>query len=392
MAIWGRAAAFGVALWDMAAIFVWRLGMAETTTAATAAVSEQAPIKVRAFEWERDFRDCVRIVYQVWFADCDSKSVGMLSATQFMLHYLVQGTSIFVACDAASDKALGLLVLTNKKHKPLLRQHLLRTVQTWALEKSALCLLYLMPKAKTTRLFSGLFFDNYAKLRKMVPAETLKCPEFLLMIVSPEAQRRGVGRALVHAGETDLRIQGFSRYYLLTDSSCDYQFYERIGMQKDVDVSMSFNIPHVPDYDHYLNYFLHCLVYEQDLNKAEVAAPSPSLAPAPATASSEIAPKSEVKAEVKTEVKAETEAKAEAKAEEKAEEKAEFELEAEAEPKTAEKSMAAKPKAAAKPKNRAKAAVPAADKSKTEAKSAAKSETEVKVHVRKPRARKSTNA
>ncbi len=390
MAIWGRAAAFGVALWDMADIFVWRLGMAETTTAATAAVSEQAPIKVRAFEWERDFRDCVRIVYQVWFADCDSKSVGMLSATQFMLHYLVQGTSIFVACDAASDKALGLLVLTNKKHKPLLRQHLLRTVQTWALEKSALCLLYLMPKAKTTRLFSGLFFDNYAKLRKMVPAETLKCPEFLLMIVSPEAQRRGVGRALVHAGETDLRIQGFSRYYLLTDSSCDYQFYERIGMQKDVDVSMSFNIPHVPDYDHYLNYFLHCLVYEQDLNKAEVAAPSPSpsLAPAPATASSEIAPKSEVKAEVKTEVKAETEAKAE----EKAEEKAEFELEAEAEPKTAEKSMAAKPKAAAKPKNRAKAAVPAADKSKTEAKSAAKSETEVKVHVRKPRARKSTNA
>ena len=77
----------------------------------------------------------------------------------------------------------------------------------------------------------------------------------------------GIGRKLTEAGEAALRQQGFGHYYLLTDSSCDYQFYDRLQMERVVDVAMDFTLSHIEGYDHYLNSYLRCYVYEQDLSR-----------------------------------------------------------------------------------------------------------------------------
>ena len=78
---------------------------------------------------------------------------------------------------------------------------------------------------------------------------------------------------------------GFQHYYLLTDSSCDYQFYDRLQMERVVDVAMDFTLSHIEGYDHYLNSYLRCYVYEQDLLRTAPASAAPStaleVAPAP---------------------------------------------------------------------------------------------------------------
>lgn len=219
-------------------------------------------VDVREFNWKKDFKRAAQMVYDVWFFDVKDHRIGYLCGVYFLLHYLRHSTSIEVAVND-NDEMIGILGLTNKKDTPVLSLKRFLNYKASIMEKIALLSIYSMPSARDTRLFDGLFFANYAKLRKMVPCKD--APEFLVLISDPKARGLGVGRTLMEVGENILRKQGFKEYYLLTDSSCDYAFYDKIGMDKVVDVSMSFNINHVEDYDHYLNCYLRGLVYVKKL-------------------------------------------------------------------------------------------------------------------------------
>lgn len=220
-------------------------------------------IRIRPFKWSKDFNQILQVAREVWFAD-KSHVVSTLNTVNFMLHYMNQATTLLVAVDS-SDRLMGILGLTNKVDRPEFRKNRFICCRARFYEHAAKALLYFWPGALNSRLFNELFFANYDRLRKMVP--DLSAPEFLVMIVNPESKGMGVGRKLVVAGEEILRNQGFKSYYLLTDSSCDYGFYDHLGMTRAVDVNMSFSIRHVPEYDHYLNCFLRGLVYTQDLRE-----------------------------------------------------------------------------------------------------------------------------
>lgn len=218
---------------------------------------------VRPFVWGKDFKIILQIVQEVWFFDAPTKQVGYLNALNFMLHYLNLSTDIIVVVDE-QDKAVGVLGLTDKKSAPFLKYCPFRWIQSRTLEWGAKVLLTLWPNSLVSRLFNEIFFANYHKLRSMVLNRA--DPEFLVMIVDPKIKGKGLGRTLVNAGEELLSNRGFSRYYLLTDSSCDYGFYERLKMDKDVDVNMCFDIKHVLEYDHYLCGFLRGLVYSKAID------------------------------------------------------------------------------------------------------------------------------
>ena len=223
-------------------------------------------VVIRPLDWQRDYLRAVSVLRELWFDDGNSAIVNEMGARNFFLHYALQGTTMLVACDKDSDEFLGCMILTNKKDTPLLWRSRCQGRKLLRQEKLAMGMLYLWPGAQIYRLFNGRFFDNYVKLRKMLPLnEYGSMPEMLLLIVSNKAQGKGVGRRLMQAAEASLKEQGFASYYLLTDSSCNYKFYDIMQMTKVVDVAMNFGIGHVPQYRHPLNYFLRGLIYRQDL-------------------------------------------------------------------------------------------------------------------------------
>lgn len=218
-------------------------------------------VTIRQFEWGRDLWPAVDLVYKVWFADSKSTLVGRLSACNFLVHYLRQGTTLKVACEG--DTMLGIMSYDNKRDAKVLSRPWWVKAQAACLEYGCKALMYFLPNSAVPRLFNEKFFVNYQRMRALVsnPAD----PELLLLLVGESAQGKGVGRQMMADAEDDLRAQGFSSYYLLTDSSCNWFFYERMGMTKALDVAMNFGIPHVAGYEHYLNMYLRALIYTRML-------------------------------------------------------------------------------------------------------------------------------
>jgi ribosomal protein S18 acetylase RimI-like enzyme len=72
--------------------------------------------------------------------------------------------------------------------------------------------------------------------------------ELLLFAVSPEARGHGTGKALVSEMERRMRDAGAHSYWLQTDTTCSWQWYESHGYERvaDVELSEEFVMPPVP--------------------------------------------------------------------------------------------------------------------------------------------------
>lgn len=53
-----------------------------------------------------------------------------------------------------------------------------------------------------------------------------------LLVVSPEARGLGLGRRLLDRARRYLHEQGATRYHLVTDTECDWGFYEHLGLRR----------------------------------------------------------------------------------------------------------------------------------------------------------------
>ncbi|WP_418969730.1 GNAT family N-acetyltransferase [Alloscardovia omnicolens] len=56
--------------------------------------------------------------------------------------------------------------------------------------------------------------------------------ELRLFMIAPHARGLGVGKQLLASAENSMRLSGARRYYLYTDSECDYSFYDHRGMTR----------------------------------------------------------------------------------------------------------------------------------------------------------------
>ncbi|MCH3942942.1 MAG: GNAT family N-acetyltransferase [Atopobiaceae bacterium] len=71
-----------------------------------------------------------------------------------------------------------------------------------------------------------------------IAAATSSRPEFPkdsaieLLVVDRDAQGSGIGRRLFNDGLSYLRWCGATHYYLITDDSCDWSFYEHEGLER----------------------------------------------------------------------------------------------------------------------------------------------------------------
>lgn len=56
--------------------------------------------------------------------------------------------------------------------------------------------------------------------------------QILLLIVAPESKGKGIGKKLVNQAETYFLEQKKNAYCLVTDTDCDWSFYEHLNMKR----------------------------------------------------------------------------------------------------------------------------------------------------------------
>lgn len=57
-------------------------------------------------------------------------------------------------------------------------------------------------------------------------------PRILLLVVSAEARGHGLGKRLLEKALDHFRRHGAERYWLVTDTDCDWPFYEHLGLSR----------------------------------------------------------------------------------------------------------------------------------------------------------------
>lgn len=220
-------------------------------------------LTIEPFIWHKHSQDVLQLSFDTWFFDIPQPNIAYHANLHFLLHYLLPATHIAVA--KYQQKAVGLMALKepNVAQTPY---HIQGSTRTYLQLRKLLSSMYmnLNPKAQVARHFDELFFVNYQKLRKLVPAHLKQSPEMTLLITAPSMVGKGVGKALVSYVCNFLCQKGYQNYFLLTDSSCTYQFYDRLGMTRHCDVSMCFKLNHIPSYNHYLNGFLRGYIYSYE--------------------------------------------------------------------------------------------------------------------------------
>lgn len=86
-------------------------------------------------------------------------------------------------------------------------------------------------RSKDGREAAGLFLSDHRLNRYLLKkSKQTYQGELSLFAVSGEAQGKGVGKQLFHSALSYMRRQGIRRYYLFTDTTCDYRYYDHQKM------------------------------------------------------------------------------------------------------------------------------------------------------------------
>lgn len=92
-----------------------------------------------------------------------------------------------------------------------------------------------MAKTADAKLEGSLFGDSREKAtadRFAATGNDYAQGQINLVIIEPAWQGRGLGRALIDRARAELAQAGCTKFFLMTDCSSDWQFYEHIGMKR----------------------------------------------------------------------------------------------------------------------------------------------------------------
>lgn len=153
---------------------------------------------------------------------------ALLVARYLTLHYLEQSTWSNVAVTAEGDLAGITLarVVGQPTMFPQAREEFLRTR----------ALLLADPRgAATVTMFEDGFFVREGILEEDSDVTATTQAELELFMVNPDARGAGVGGALWRQLLAALRSMGVRAFFLHTDSSCDFGFYDHKGLSRVVE-------------------------------------------------------------------------------------------------------------------------------------------------------------
>ena len=81
-----------------------------------------------------------------------------------------------------------------------------------------------------------IYLDEIRATKEMrAEADLGSIPRILLLVVSAEARGHGLGKRLINRALDHFRRHGAERYWLVTDTDCDWSFYEHLGLERLAD-------------------------------------------------------------------------------------------------------------------------------------------------------------
>ena len=145
------------------------------------------------------------------------KHSGLMSLFYFMVHH----TFTCVAEDNGRD--VGLLICTNLKERPLDMKYAKLLIREVA---------FMICNPETRD--DGLAWGEYTQLAQELEERSVHGidAELELFVVDPEYRGQGIGKRMFNSMLEFYRKTGTENFFLHTDTSCTYQFYERRGMNR----------------------------------------------------------------------------------------------------------------------------------------------------------------
>ncbi len=188
-------------------------------------------ITLRDYQKE-DSKELQTIVRETWHYDefCSPKTAAKLAGV-FLSSCLTNYTFSRVAL--LNKKPVGIILVKNTAlHKCPLKYRLKQI-------KSILSLYLSKEGRKVSKIFgsvNGIDKQLLADVNKVYPAE------LSLFAVDCSCRGKGIGKKLFNAALEYLKEQEINAFYLFTDTSCNYGFYEHQGMVRRCEQEHLFNI------------------------------------------------------------------------------------------------------------------------------------------------------
>lgn len=188
-------------------------------------------IQLRAYQ-KQDFKTVENIIRETWHYDafCSPGTAAKLAGV-FLSSCLTNYTFSSVAL--LNGKIAGIILVKDiKKHKCPFSNRFLQI-------KSILSLYMTGEGRKVSKIFGnvhGIDRQLLKENKKSYPAE------LALFAVHSSCRGQGIGKILFRSALDYIKQQNLESFYLFTDTSCNYGFYEHQGMTRRCEKAHSFNI------------------------------------------------------------------------------------------------------------------------------------------------------
>ena len=178
-------------------------------------------VTFRAYQ-KQDFYELSQIIRKTWNYDAFSspKTAGRL-ARIFLSSCLTNQTFSRVA--VLDGKPVGIILVKNKKERRCPvgdRYRQIQAIVSLLLSREGRAV------SKIFRSVAGIDRELLAEVGEAYPAE------LALFAVSDACRGKGIGKQLFEAGLSYLRKEGLKRFYLFTDTTYNYGFYEHQGLRR----------------------------------------------------------------------------------------------------------------------------------------------------------------
>ena len=188
-------------------------------------------IELREYQ-KQDFKALETIIRETWhYDDFSTSKTAVKLARVFLSSCLTHYTFSRVA--VVDGNVAGIILANNiTKHKCPLSNRLLQIKSILSLYSS-----------KEGRNVSKIF-GNVNGIDKQLLNENNKTypAELALFAVSSSCRGKGIGKMLFQSALNYMKQEKLKEFYLFTDTSCNYGFYEHQGMKRRLEKKHVFNI------------------------------------------------------------------------------------------------------------------------------------------------------
>ena len=164
------------------------------------------------------------LLHRIWFEYGEPKKqfFNKLLAVHYFLYCLKRSSNAYCITDRNAVAGFILLKLKSKKPRFFMSKPLFKVLGGF---------LSLFAQCSEGLKVHALYAYNYAKLQQDYPTDKYDA-EIVLLIIDPKLQGKGLGRKLIEFAIKKVRKEGAQNVFLLTDTSCNYKFYDLLMFKK----------------------------------------------------------------------------------------------------------------------------------------------------------------